>query len=97
MGGVEVSLSVSYEDDSHSDRPVGRTQMRRPVIHIEDNELSVPDQLMGSLLQIVSEGEVVYSGYVTSNVVSLPIDLLNTYTIMFYIDNYCFWAEIESV
>jgi len=94
-GDVDIWLSVNYTDESKSDKPIGRTIFRNPVINIDGNVLTVPELLLDSEMQIVFNEEIIISESITSEITILPIELPNTYIVKFYSDDYCFWAEIN--
>ena len=94
-GGVNVCLSVSYTNERPTDNPPGRTQMRRPVINITENLITVPDLLIGCEMAITSDGITVYTTVVTSTEIILPQSLSGTFDIQFVNETYCFTGEIE--
>lgn len=94
-GGIDIELSVNNTDESKSDKPIGRSILRNPVINIDGNILTVPDILLDSEMQIVVNDEIIISEYITAKNTILPSVLPNTYIIKFYSGDYCFWAEIN--
>lgn len=94
-GGIDIGLSVNNTDESKSDKPIGRSLLRTPVINIDGNILTVPDILLDSEMQIVVNDEIIISEYITALNTILPSWLPNTYIIKFYSGDYCFWAEIN--
>lgn len=69
--------------------------MRRPVINITENLVTIPELLIGSEMTIISEDEVVFTSFVTSTEILLPYNLSGTYQIRFVNDTYCFSGDFE--
>ena len=69
--------------------------MRRPVINITENLITVPDLLIGCEMAITSDGITVYTTVVTSTEIILPQSLSGTFDIQFVNETYCFTGEIE--
>lgn len=97
MEEVNICLTADYVDGSGTGKPIGRSLLPIPVINIDGNLLTVPELLLGSEMNIVVNGEIVASEYITSVDVLLPTELPNTYIIKFYSGNYCFWSEIQQL
>ncbi|MCQ2242678.1 MAG: hypothetical protein MJZ32_00305 [Bacteroidaceae bacterium] len=70
-GGIDVSLSVCYEKPT-TGKPISRIPMRRPIINVTESVITVPENLIGYELEILSDGMPIYSGVVTSTEILLP-------------------------
>lgn len=67
--GVDVSLSVTYDEKDSPDRKPTRMPIHRPVINVTTNVITVPESLIGYELEIVSDGVLIYSTIATSSVI----------------------------
>lgn len=95
--GIDVSLTVSYNDKSSPDKKPARAHMLGPVINVTGDVITVPENLIDYELEITtSGGMLIYSGIVTSTEILLPEALLEGYyQIRFIGETYTFCGEVE--
>ncbi|MCF0203494.1 MAG: hypothetical protein HUK08_09040 [Bacteroidaceae bacterium] len=93
--GDDITLSVGYNDTKKGNLHP-RTQMRRPVINVSSDLITVPESLIGYEMRIVSDGEVIFSTTVTTTEIFLPTPLTEGYyQIQFVGEAYTFYGEFE--
>ena len=94
--GIDVSLTVSYNDKSSPDKKPARAPMLGPVINVTGDVITVPESLVGYELEILSDGMLIYSTAVTSTEILLPEALSEgCYQIRFFGETYTFYGEVE--
>lgn len=94
--GIDVSLTVSYNDKNSPDKKPTRAPMLGPVINLTGDAIIVPESLVGYELEILSDGMLIYSTTVTSTEILLPEALSEgCYQIRFIGETYTFYGEVE--
>lgn len=88
-----LTFGVSY-DDSNTYPDKTRTPVKRPTAYISGHTLYIYG-CEGCVLQLVQNGEVVYSTVIASDTVELPETFTGNYDLQIVRGNICFWTEIE--
>lgn len=71
-----------------------RTPVKSPSASLNDHTLYI-EGATGCTLQLLQDGEIVYSTVILSETVVLPEELSGTFELQIIRGNYCFWTEIE--
>lgn len=96
--GIDVSLSVSYDDKNSSNNKPTRSPMHGPVINVTESSIQVPENLVGYELEITSGDMLIYSTTVTSTEILLPEALSEgCYQIRFFGETYTFYGELNLI
>lgn len=88
----QLTFGVSYDDSNVRDHP--RTPVKRPTAYISGHTLYIYG-CEGCVLQLVQNGEVIYSTVIASDTVELPETFTGNYDLQIVRGNICFWTEIE--
>lgn len=89
----QLTFGISY-DDSKTYPDKTRTPVKRPTAYISGHTLYI-NGCEGCVLQLVQNGEVVYSIVITSDTVELPETFMGDYELQILRGDICFWADIE--
>lgn len=87
-----LTFGVSY--DENKTYPIPRTPVKRPTAYISGHTLYIYG-CEGCVLQLVQNGEVVYSTVITSDTIELPETFTGIYDLQIVRGKICFWTEIE--
>lgn len=87
-----LTFGVSYDDSNIRSLP--RTPVKRPTAYISGHTLYIYG-CEGCVLQLVQNGEVVYSTVITSDTIELPETFTGIYDLQIVRGKICFWTEIE--
>lgn len=66
-----------------------------PIVDLDDHTLYFTTSCVGDTLQLVQNGEVVYSTTITSDEVNLPASLEGDFEIQIIRGNWLFYGDIE--
>jgi hypothetical protein len=93
--GANIQLSCSYVRGHSDNTSPHRMPMRMPIINITGNTITIPNNLIGYEMEIVSEDEEeIFSTTTCSNEIMIPDNLSGYYQIEFIGDYYCYYGEI---
>lgn len=88
----QLIFGVSYDASKTQDK--SRIPVKRPTAYISGHTLYIYG-CEGCVLQLVQDGEVVYSTVITSDTIELPETFTDIYDLQIVRGKICFWTEIE--
>ncbi len=100
--GIDLVLSIRYVDPTKpKDEDTGsghKTPIRRPVISLSENTLTLNGAFSEGNLYIVNEYNVVVFSHVideNSNEIVIPADIVGTYELQIVCGDFCYYCEID--
>ena len=92
-----IPLEVSIIDPTDPTTPLPRNPIEIPKVYQDGYVLSFDTSCIGTEMQVVHNGIVVYSTEITSNDLQLllPSSLSGNYELRIYSGIYCFYGYIE--